>query len=184
METQARHRPQPPSQTRCRALHPLRGRRLRRVFHEADVAVSIPLAPKPMEPPGRRFLCAGCRTATVICSHCDRGHRYCTLTCAKQARRSAMHAAGVRYQASRRGRHTHAERQRRYRAKSQKVTHQGSPPPASADPLAPEPTAPAIPGPWHCCRCHRPLPDWVRQDFLRRRVRRLPPDRSVHGPFP
>lgn len=49
-------------------------------------------------------------------------------SCADQARRTAVRAAGCRYQASRRGRHAHAERQRRYRAKPKKVTHQGSPP--------------------------------------------------------
>lgn len=137
-----------------------------------------------MELPGRRYLCAGCRAAVIICSHCDRGHRYCTTTCAEHARRQAVRAAGGRYQASLRGRHAHAERQRRYRSRMQKVTHQGSPPPASADPLAAEPMTPVIPLPWHCGRCHRTLPDWVRQDFLRRRIRRLQPDRSVHGPYP
>lgn len=137
-----------------------------------------------MDIPGRRYLCAGCRTAVVICSHCDRGHRYCTSACAEQARRQAVRAAGCRYQASRRGRHAHADRQRRYRAKLQKVTHQGSPPPVPADPLTPEPMTPVLPAPWPCCRCRRPLPDGVRLDFLRRRIRRLPPDRSVHGPSP
>ena len=79
----------------------------------------------------------------------------------------------------------HAERQRRYRARQQKVTHQGSPPLALPDQLAPEPTVPVKPLPWHCCRCHRPLPDWVRQDFLRRRIRRHHrTDRSTHGPYP
>lgn len=137
-----------------------------------------------MDIPGRRYLCAGCRTAVVICSHCDRGHRYCTTTCAAQARRQAVRAAGCRYQTSLPGRHAHADRQRRYRAKLQKVTHQGSPPPGAAAPLTPEPMTPVLPLPWHCGRCHRPLPDWVRLDFLRRRIRRLPPDRSVHGPSP
>lgn len=137
-----------------------------------------------MDIPGRRYLCAGCRTAVVICSHCDRGHRYCTSTCAEQARRQAVRAAGCRYQASRRGRHAHADRQRRYRAKLQKVTHQGSPPVDPTDPLTPEPMTPVLPAPWHCGRCRRPVPDGVRLDFLRRRIRRLQPDRSVHGPSP
>lgn len=137
-----------------------------------------------MDTPGRRYLCAGCRTAVVICSHCDRGHRYCTLTCAEQARRQAVRAAGCRYQTSLRGRVAHADRQRRYRSRLQKVTHQGSPPPAPAAPLAPEPMTSVLSAFWPCCRCCRPLPDGVRQDFLRRRIRRLQPDRSVRGTFP
>ena len=137
-----------------------------------------------MDLPGRRYLCAGCRTAVLICSHCDRGHRYCTTTCAKEARRRALRAAGRRYQASRRGRHAHAQRQRRYRVRQQKVTHQGSPPVALPAQLAPEPTAPVKRTPWHCWRCRHALPEWVRQDFLRRRIRRTQTNRSVHGPYP
>ena len=142
-----------------------------------------------MEPPGRRYLCAGCRTAVLICSHCDRGQRYCTPGCAERARRHSLRAAGHRYQATSQGRLAHAERQRRYRARQQKVTHQGSPPVPPAVPLAAEPTGHkgmSLP-PWQCCRCHRPLPAWVRQDFLRRRIRRpSPSDRRLHshGPIP
>ena len=139
-----------------------------------------------MDLPGRLYLCAGCRTAVLICSHCDRGQRYCT-GCAGEARRRSVRAAGRRYQASLRGRHAHAKRQQRYRARtalhslrSQKVTHQGSPPPACADQLSSEPSVPVKPVPGHCWRCQRPLPDWVRQDFLRRRIRRSPPDRRTH----
>ena len=153
------------------------------VFHEAGVAV-FPHWPSPMETAGRHYLCARCRKAVIICSHCDRGHRYCTTSCAQHARRTAVRAAGKRYQASRRGRHAHAERQRQYRAKHQEVTHQGSPPTGPSVPLSTEPTVPANPAPWHCCRCHRPLPDWVRQGFLRCRIRRNPPDRSTHGHSP
>lgn len=133
-----------------------------------------------MELPGRRYLCAGCRTAVLICSHCDRGQRYCTAGCAGEARRRSVRAAGRRDQAGLRGRHAHAKRQQRYRVRPQKVTHQGSPPPALADPISSEPSVPVKPVPWHCWRCHRPLPDWVRQDFLRRRIRRSQPDRRTH----
>ena len=140
-----------------------------------------------MDLPGRLYLCAGCRTAVLICSHCDRGQRYCTTGCASQARRRSVRAAGRRYQASLRGRHAHAKRQQRYRARmalhslrSQKVTHQGSPPPACADQLSFEPSVPVKPVPGQCCRCHCSLPDWVRQDFLRRRIRHNSPDRRTH----
>ena len=163
----------------------------RQVCHEAGVA-AFPHGPRClMDLPGRRFLCAGCRTAVLICSHCDRGQRYCTRGCAGEARRRSVRAAGCRYQASRPGRHAHAERQRRYRARtalhalhSQNVTHQGSPPPACADLLASEPSVPVQPVPWHCVCCQRPLPDWVRQGFLRRRIRRRPPDRRTYAYSP
>jgi len=137
-----------------------------------------------MDLPGRRYLCVACHTAVLICSHCDRGHRYCSAGCANQARRRSVRAAGSRYQDSLPGRRAHAERQRRYRARQQKVTHQGSPPLAMADQLATEPMVRVIPAPWHCCRCRQSLPDAVRQDFLRRRIRRYRTDRSTHGPYP
>lgn len=135
----------------------------------------------PMEPPGRHYLCAGCRTAVVICSHCDRGNRYCNRACSQAARKRNMRQAGKRYQSSLPGRHRHAARQRRYRARMQKVTHQGSPPAGVADLLAAEPTVPETPSFLHCCRCHRALPAWVRQDFLRCRIRHSRQNRSPHA---
>jgi len=74
-----------------------------------------------MEPPGRRYLCARCRCAVLICSRCDRGQRYCAGGCAEAARACSLRAAGQRYQASPRGRHAHAARQRRYRGRQAKV---------------------------------------------------------------
>ena len=80
----------------------------------------------------RLFLCARCRRQVLICSRCDRGQQYCGARCSGLARRESLRAAGRRYQHSRRGRHCHAERQRRYRhrcgedARAQKVTHHGS----------------------------------------------------------
>jgi hypothetical protein len=141
-----------------------------------------------MELAARRYLCAGCRAAVLICSHCDRGQRYCSSACADQARRLTLRAASGRYQASPRGRMAHAQRQRRYRAKQQKVTHQGSPPVPAPVSLAAEPAPPRSGPPfWHCWRCHCPLPRWVRLDFLRRRIRRpSPSNRSLypHEPIP
>lgn len=81
-----------------------------------------------MEPTGRFFLCARCRAQVLICSGCDRGQIYCTQACSAAARRASLREAGRRYQASRRGRITHAARARRYRERRNKVTHQGSPP--------------------------------------------------------
>ena len=62
----------------------------------------------------RLFLCARCRRQVLICSRCDRGQRYCGARCSGPARRESLRAAGRRYQQTRRGRHCHAERQRRY----------------------------------------------------------------------
>lgn len=131
----------------------------------------------PMEPPGRRYLCARCRIAVLICSPCDRGQRYCAGDCARKARAHCVREAGQRYQASLRGRHAHAARQRRYRARQAKMTHQGSPPPVTPVLLPVNPTSCAetvSPLPWHCHFCHQPLAQLVRTAFLRRRVRRPP----------
>jgi hypothetical protein len=65
-----------------------------------------------------------CGQVFFLCLRCDRGHRYCGPTCAAEARRASLLAAGRRYQASRDGRLAHAERQRRYRDRRRaKVTH-------------------------------------------------------------
>jgi len=128
-----------------------------------------------MEPPPRRYLCACCRTAVVICSHCDRGNRYCSADCATQMRTRCMQKASRHYQCSSRGRHAHAARQRRYRERqANKVTHQGSPPVALPVLLPPDATplqSDAIePGQCHFCR--RTCGPLVRIGFLRRRIRR------------
>jgi len=130
-----------------------------------------------MEVPGRRYLCARCRIAVLCCSHCDRGQRYCAGECARKARAQCVREAGLRYQASLRGRHAHAARQRRYRARQTKVTHQGSPPAVTPALLQVNPrscvkTAPPLL--WHCHFCHQPLAQLVRTAFLRQRVRRPP----------
>jgi hypothetical protein len=83
--------------------------------------------------PARLFLCRGCRVQVLICSHCDRGHVYCAEACAQKARRQSQRESGRRYQMSRRGRINHAARARRYRARKNNVTHQGSAPDRSDD---------------------------------------------------
>ena len=124
-----------------------------------------------METPGRRYLCVRCRIAVLICSRCDRGQRYCADGCARQARLSSMRQAGRRYQASRRGRHKHAERQRRYRERKVKVTHQGSLLPGSSVLLQTDSTLLRKTSllRWYCHFCYRPLDTQVRNDFMRRR---------------
>ena len=55
------------------------------------------------------------RRQVLICSGCDGGQQYCGAGCSDLARRESMRAARRRYQHSRRARHCHGERQRRYR---------------------------------------------------------------------
>ena len=100
----------------------------------------------------RLFLCARCFVQVRLCSHCDRGQRYCTRTCSSLARDAAQREAASRYQRSRGGRMAHAARSRRWRIRHHRidplattqvqadaniVTHQGSPgSPADAPLLA------------------------------------------------
>ena len=106
-----------------------------------------------MEETARVFTCARCHCPVVVCSRCDRGQSYCGRACATAARACSLRAAGRRYQATRRGRFTHAARQRRYRRglAAKKVTHQGSLSPGLGDLLLctanePLPTAGQGPG--------------------------------------
>jgi hypothetical protein len=132
-----------------------------------------------MHDTARLFNCARCGRQVAICRHCDRGHRYCGPDCAQAARRAAGRAAGARYQHSRPGRMNHARRQRRYRTRRRKVTHQGSlaPPPGVSLPAesraaAPPPTEPApAPAPegLRCHFCGRCCSEFVRLGFLRQR---------------
>jgi hypothetical protein len=135
-----------------------------------------------MQPSARLFNCARCRTQVVLCSRCDRGNRYCGPTCSQAARQESMRAAGRRYQRSRRGRFRHAERQRRYRSRRHKVTHQGSAPVvadavlgAESKDLGVPPHAEAVidsQEPYcHFCRCR--CSAFVRLDFLHRSASRL-----------
>ena len=132
-----------------------------------------------MEITARLFKCARCRCQAAICSHCDRGNIYCSGRCSQRARRESQRAAGRRYQTTFPGRRAHAARQRRYRARQQKVTHQGSPAGAPDDSLSGDSrgsTEPVRSSPAHprsaeirCCLCGCRCSAFVRQDFLRRR---------------
>jgi len=131
----------------------------------------------------RMFLCARCRRRVLVCSHCDRAQQYCGRCCSEAARRASVRAAGARYQGSRRGRHRHAERQCRYRARrrgdaaDKKVTHHGSA--AGFEPASlcvtpasrAEPSQIMSPLTASVARCHfcaRPVSAFVRQGWLRR----------------
>ena len=109
-----------------------------------------------MDRPARLFLCALCRVQVVLCSHCDRGDRYCSRACWRQVHDVARREAARRYQCSRRGRIAHAARSRRWRQRravgddgdgdgdggdhsgggAHNVTHQGCHPGVDAAPLA------------------------------------------------
>jgi len=154
------------------------------------------------EPPmcrsARLFPCARCRRQVVICSHCDRGNRYCGKRCAQTARRQSQREAARRYQRTRRGRFAHAERQRRYRQRRRaKVTHQGS------RPLPPDDRLPvtsrtsdrmgsasvaAAGDDSRCHLCGRRCSPFVRQGFLHRRPTcaaiDLPPPPMTRDPGP
>ena len=119
-----------------------------------------------MDIPARLFLCARCRVQVVLCSHCDRGNRYCGRPCWRLARDAARRESASRYQRSRLGRLAHAERSRRWRQRREahggsgsgsgsgsgehNVTHQGCPPrPDAALLVAWTPPTTSAPEPAH-----------------------------------
>jgi len=141
---------------------------------------------------GRLFLCARCRSQVLICSHCDRGQRYCAESCAWEARHQSQREAGRRYARSRAGRFACAERNRRYRARRKNVTHQGSPGQrqdavvvVTTAVVATKPVSLARPHLWRCHWCGRPCALTVRLGPLRnRRVRRHNRKGPGHDHFP
>jgi hypothetical protein len=71
----------------------------------------------PSEKPFRQRFCqaSNCRALFLICSHCDRGQRYCSPDCRLQSRGEQLRAARRRHQQSPEGRLDHRDRQRDYR---------------------------------------------------------------------
>lgn len=73
-----------------------------------------------------------CRARFFLCSHCDRGQRYCSIACRDRARLRQRRSANRRHQQSPEGRRDHCDRQERYRrrradrAREKSVTDQGS----------------------------------------------------------
>ena len=149
-----------------------------------------------MSATARLFNCARCGRQVVICRHCDRGNRYCGPGCAQAARRASRRAAGTLYQRSRPGRMNHARRQRRYRARRQNVTHQGSLAPVPGVSLPPEsrasapppdePAGASAPEGLRCHVCGRVCSEFVRLGFLRQRrdgpVMQRPPRARAQSP--
>jgi hypothetical protein len=139
----------------------------------------------------RRFLCAQCRVAVLLCTACDRGQRYCSVQCARSARRQSQRESDRRYQSSQRGHLNHAERSRRYRQRCRSVTEHSSvvPPKHSVRsttsdvsmPSSDEKTATTLASAStpdersssqrvKCHFCHRRYDPWVRHAPLRRRI--------------
>ena len=137
-----------------------------------------------MENTARLYNCVHCHRQVTICSYCDRGNIYCGKSCADLARCTSLKAAGKRYQRTRRGRFNHAERQRRYRSRSKKVTHQGSPEPPTNDPLAARSEAPLllaiIKNEGICCHfCGRLCSGFLRLEYLHTTAPPSASDRKV-----
>ncbi len=129
-----------------------------------------------MEPIARLYNCTLCHIQSLICSKCDHGQIYCGKDCAVIARRASLKEAGIRYQSTPRGKRNHAARQARYEMKLKfNLTHHPSLEiPLCAPMQQPENNAEktktghqeAI---LFCCFCEKPVSDWLRNDFLRRR---------------
>ncbi len=146
-----------------------------------------------MQSSARLYSCCRCQAQVIICSQCDRGHRYCTGQCAADARSASLKRASEKYRSTRSGRINNAARQKCYRERQKQiVTHQGSPLVASHDVLKakfhwPEKVEKYDQNGRHliCHHCGAVCEPFLRQDFLHqsrllRLFRRQPPFRSGH----
>lgn len=164
---------------------------MRRALGARAGAPMLAAAAKPGPLSGRRFVCARCQIEVLVCSHCDRGQRYCGRECSRQARCASLREAGRCYQSSRAGHLAHARRARRYRQRQKEkqlapptptptptpspaniVTHQGSQQPCASDSLAAMlnvAQATGREGPrWTCRWCTRGCERVERRSFVRR----------------
>ena len=143
-----------------------------------------------MQPTSRLYFCLLCYQKVVICSHCDRGHEYCSKACSTQARKINMKASSRRYQDTFIGKLAHALRQSDYRARLKKVTHQGFYKSPLNDSLASSSEAPVSPAVIEdegiiCHFCTRMCSAFLRLDYLHRTLPFLVSDRTVtHSPPP
>ena len=146
-----------------------------------------------MQSSARLYSCCRCQAQVIICSECDRGHRYCTGQCATDARSDSLKRASDKYRSTRAGRINNAARQKCYRERQQQiVTHQGSLLVTSHDVLKahshwPEKVEKHDQNCRHliCHHCGVVCEPFLRQDFLHqsrllRLFRRQPLFRSGH----
>ena len=82
----------------------VQSRRRRRMAGSGEVVLRL-----------RVCLAGECRATFFLCSRCDRGQRYCSLACRRQARLHQHRRANRRYQQSPEARLDHCDRQREYR---------------------------------------------------------------------
>ena len=129
-----------------------------------------------MEPTPRLYQCLLCHKQTVICSKCDHGQIYCGKICSKIARCKSLKLAGVRYQATFNGKRHHAARQANYQKRQTEIlTHHGSPPAHQHVSISLLENKTKNIETRHsrslsiCCFCNKPVSDWLRNHFLRRR---------------
>ena len=112
----------------------------------------------------RARTCQECFGHFFICKSCDRGHRYCSITCRDHGYKRRESAAKKRYSQSKLGRQNHAARQKRYRSKNKnpsknKVTEESSKI-LHSEVLLPVTTFTCTPGFYQgprCCICQRPV---------------------------
>ena len=137
-----------------------------------------------MSPSARLFHCARCHCQVILCRACDRGNVYCDNGCAQAARCASLRRAGARYRLTRRGRLNNAERQRRFRARQQNVTHHRSaarPSPAVLPDNASCLGRPALPTRLddptaiYCQHCGGEVDPFLRRDYLKTTVHRTHP---------
>ena len=134
---------------------------------------------------GRTLQCASCHIEVLVCAPCDRGQRYCSAECRKQARLASQRRASRIYQNSRAGRCNHARRQQRWRARQRMRQQEQQLIPKNSDSSGPSQEAcagdllaprlevmvptPCKPTPaWHCHWCARPVASGVRRSWLAR----------------
>ena len=139
---------------------------------------------------GRMLQCACCGQEFLVCVDCDRGQRYCSDECRKQARLASQRRAAKHYQSSRVGRCNHARRQQRLRQRRQEQGQEQQLIPKNSDSLGPsqealagdllgprldvKPQAASKPTPaWHCHWCVRPVVIVIRRSWLLRATSEL-----------
>lgn len=132
---------------------------------------------------GRTLQCACCHTEVLVCADCDRGQRYCSAECRKQARLASQRRASRIYQNSHVGRCYHARRQRCLRARRRQAQREQQLIPKNSDSSGPSQEAcagdllaprlsvrpaalPRTTPTWHCHWCARPLASGVRRSWL------------------
>jgi len=134
----------------------------------------------------RIFNCARCGMQVVICTHCDRGNRYCSKRCSRPAREESKRQSGALYQLTERGRINHAARQARLEERKANLTHHGSSQVPEDLPISPRatdvdvaeeevnddeetmqgPALASIPGQMRCHFCGRTCGSFSRVGFL------------------